>query len=316
MDMDFPVYLFTGFLEAGKTKFIQETLEDKRFNNGERTLLLVCEEGLEEYEPKKFYGKNVFVEYIESEDQLNEAYLDSLQKKHRAERAVIEYNGMWMEQLLFEAMPESWLIYQEMMFVDATTFLVYNNNMRALVVDKLTNAEMVAFNRVTPEMDREYFHKIVRATNRRCEITYEFTDGKFEFDNYEDPLPFDINADVIDIKDNDYALWYRDMVEDMDKYDGKTLRFKGLVSRDKRMPDDAFAVGRHVMTCCVEDIQYSAVVGVYPKAKEELKTGEWVDLTAKLKVEKHKLYRKKGPVLYITGIQESTAPEQTVAQFY
>ena len=43
-----PVYLFTGFLEAGKTKFIQETMEDPRFNEGERTLLLICEEGLEE----------------------------------------------------------------------------------------------------------------------------------------------------------------------------------------------------------------------------------------------------------------------------
>ena len=38
-----PVYLFTGFLESGKTKFIQSTLEDKRFCRGERTLLLVCE---------------------------------------------------------------------------------------------------------------------------------------------------------------------------------------------------------------------------------------------------------------------------------
>ena len=47
-----PVYLFTGFLEGGKTKFIQETLEDGRFNKGEPTLLLVCEEGIEEYAPE------------------------------------------------------------------------------------------------------------------------------------------------------------------------------------------------------------------------------------------------------------------------
>ena len=46
--MEIPVYLFTGFLEAGKTRFIQETLEDERFNAGERTLLLLCEEGVEE----------------------------------------------------------------------------------------------------------------------------------------------------------------------------------------------------------------------------------------------------------------------------
>ena len=43
-----PMYVFTGFLESGKTKFIQETLEDPRFNSGEKTLLLVLEEGEEE----------------------------------------------------------------------------------------------------------------------------------------------------------------------------------------------------------------------------------------------------------------------------
>ena len=48
--MPIPVYAFTGFLDAGKTKFIQETLEDERFNTGERTLVLICEEGEEEYD--------------------------------------------------------------------------------------------------------------------------------------------------------------------------------------------------------------------------------------------------------------------------
>ena len=147
MDMDFPVYLFTGFLEAGKTKFIQETLEDKRFNNGERTLLIICEEGVEEYDSSRFYGKNVYPCVIESESDLTVENLRSLQEKYNAKRAVIEYNGMWMEQTLFNAMPEDWLIYQEMCFVDASTFLMYNANMRALVVDKFTNCEMVAFNR-------------------------------------------------------------------------------------------------------------------------------------------------------------------------
>ena len=65
-----PVMLFTGFLESGKTKFIQETLEDKRFNDKEKTLLIVCEEGIEEYEPEKFSGKNVVIEVIEEEDDV------------------------------------------------------------------------------------------------------------------------------------------------------------------------------------------------------------------------------------------------------
>ena len=94
-----PVYLFTGFLEAGKTKFIQETLEDRRFCNGERTLLLVCEEGEEEYAPDQFADKSVFIRIIEDQSELNPEHLTALLKETRAERVVIEYNGMWIINL-------------------------------------------------------------------------------------------------------------------------------------------------------------------------------------------------------------------------
>jgi hypothetical protein len=315
METDFPVYLFTGFLEAGKTKFIQETLEDKRFNNGERTLLLVCEEGVEEYEPQRFYGKNVYIEYIENEEELKAEILDALRKKHRASRAVIEYNGMWNELSLFSAMPKEWLIYQEMMFADASTFILYNKNMRGQAYDKLSNAETVVFNRMNETLDKIQLHKIVRGANSRRQITYEYTDGRFEFDDIEDPLPFDVNAPVIEIKDEDYALWYRDMVEDMAKYDNKKLHFKGIVSTDERMPNDSFALGRHVMACCAEDIQYSAAVAVWKDAPG-LKTGDWVEVTAQLKLRKHSLYRTKGPVLYIENLRHTEAPRQIVATLY
>ena len=69
---DLPIYLFTGFLESGKTKFIQETLEDERFNAGEKTLLLVCEEGEEEYDISKMPYQNVFIRTIEDKSELTE----------------------------------------------------------------------------------------------------------------------------------------------------------------------------------------------------------------------------------------------------
>ena len=102
---EIPVYLFTGFLDAGKTKFIQETLEDPRFNSGESTLLLLCEEGEEEYEPTTFSGKNVFIETVEEPEELTPLNLERLQKKHAAERVVVEYNGMWMLDQLYQNMP-------------------------------------------------------------------------------------------------------------------------------------------------------------------------------------------------------------------
>ena len=113
---DIPVFLFTGFLESGKTKFIQETLEDKRFNSGERTLLIVCEEGEEEYEPDQFAAPNVFIQVVEDQKELNRANLRKWLGDNRCERVVIEYNGMWMLDELYQALPEFWMVYQEFFF--------------------------------------------------------------------------------------------------------------------------------------------------------------------------------------------------------
>ena len=205
--MDLPVYLFTGFLEAGKTKFIQETLEDERFNAGERTLLLLCEEGVEEYNPDLFSAHNVFIEVLEDESQLNPDYLSKLQMKHNPQRVVLEYNGMWLLDDLYNAMPVDWVIYQEICFADANTFLSYNANMRQLTVDKLKSCEMIVFNRAKSEQDKLEFHKIVRGVSRRAQIAYEMENGDVIYDDIEDPLPFDLEADAFEIKDEDYAIW-------------------------------------------------------------------------------------------------------------
>ena len=175
MPKQVPVYLFTGFLESGKTKFAQETLQDSSFNNGDRMLLLVCEEGIEEYNPDEFASPNIFMEVIETERDLTTEHLAALLKKHRASYVIVEYNGMWMLDSLYTSMPPEWVVAQEFMFIDATTFLNYNNNMRQLMVDKLQSCELVVLNRF-PEGDEDLklqAHKIVRATNRRCDIAFE-----------------------------------------------------------------------------------------------------------------------------------------------
>ena len=185
---EMPVYLFTGFLESGKTSFIKETLADKRFHSGQRTLLLLCEEGETEYDTDEPYMQSVFIETIEEEDELNAEMLQLLAKKHRAARVLIEYNGMWQLKSLYDNLPASWIVYQEFMFADAATFLAYNANMRGLVVDKLTGCELVVFNRFTRDMDKMAFHKIVRGVSRRPDIAYEYVSGDVEYDEIEDPL--------------------------------------------------------------------------------------------------------------------------------
>ena len=208
-----PVYAFTGFLDSGKTKFIQETLEDERFNAGERTLLLVFEEGEEEFDISTYPHKNVFIEVLD-QATVTTKELAALQKKYKAQRVVAELNGMQQIGDLYMRFPEEWAVAQEVMFADTTTFMAYNANMRNLVMDKLVGAQMVVFNRLEKGADVMPFHKIARAASRRIDILYDYTDGSTEFDEIEDPLPFDINAPVIEVKDEDYALWYRDVTEE------------------------------------------------------------------------------------------------------
>ncbi len=311
-----PVYLFLGFLESGKTKFIQETFEDPRFSSGEKTLLLVCEEGIEEYETIRFAGaENVQLVLLEDKEQLTEAYLTGLQLDYGAERVVIEYNGMWSLEELFTAMPEGWMINQIMTFFDSKTFLNYNANMRQLVYDKIQNAQLVVFNRFEESMDKMAFHKIVRGVSRQTDIVYESTDGKADFDDIEDPLPFDINAPVVEIEDRDYAFFYRDLTENLEAYVGKTVKFKGLVARDNRLEPKDLVVGRHVMTCCQDDIQYCGLACTLPY-EMELQTRDWIMVTAKVEFKKHRIYKGKGPVLTAEKVIVCEPPEEQLATFY
>lgn len=306
-----PVYLFTGFLEGGKTHIIQESMEDQKFNSGEKTLIIQCEEGGDELDLSTFWGKNCYLETIEDEADFTKEKLTALGKAHKLDRIIIEYNGMWMLNTLYENLPDNWAIYQEMMFADANTFLSYNANMRQLMVDKLLNCEMIVLNRTPEGIDKEEIHKVVRGVSRSAAITYDYPDGHVEYDEIEDPLPFDIDAPVVEISDGDYALFYRDLSEEMQKYDGKTVRFKGIVARDGA----SILAGRHVMTCCVDDIAYHPLVCIFC-GPTSLKTRDWVTLTGKIRVEKHKLYRGVGPVLYVTKSEFAVPPAQEVATFY
>ena len=309
-----PVYAFTGFLDSGKTKFIQETLEDERFNSGERTLLLVFEEGEEEYDISTYPHKNVYIEVLDQQS-VTTKQLQSLAKKHKAQRVVAELNGMQLVGDLYTRFPEDWVVAQEVMFADSSTIMTYNTNMRNLVMDKLVGAQMVVFNRLERGDDVMPFHKLARAASRRIDILYDYTDGSTEFDEIEDPLPFDLNAPVIEVKDDDFAIWYRDMTEEPQKYNGKSVCFKGQVAMLRRDKKGMFAPGRFVMTCCVDDIQFCGIPCVYADSAK-LEPRSWVMVTAKISAEKHPLYKGDiGPVLTALNVYPAEPAQPDVATF-
>ena len=309
-----PVYVFTGFLDSGKTKFIQETLEDERFNAGERTLLLIFEEGEEEYDFSTYPHQNVFLEILDQQTA-TEKEMAALAKKHKAERVVAELNGMHMVGDLYARFPENWVVAQEVMFADSTTFMAYNANMRNLVMDKLAGAQMVVFNRLEKGTDTMPFHKIARAANRRVDILYDYTDGSTEFDDVEDPLPFDINAPVITIEDDDYALWFRDVTEEPEKYEGKTVRFKAQVAMLRKEKNAMFAPGRFIMTCCEDDIEFCGLPCKWADSKS-LKSRAWVTVEATIRAEKHYLYKGElGPVLTASSVVDAAPAVEEVCTF-
>lgn len=313
--MEIPVYLFTGFLESGKTSFIVETMKDPNFNDGKRKYLVItCEEGEVEYYPDEL-GANVSFASFDDEQMITTDRLNAMQKRAGADIIVVEYNGMWMLDSLYSSLPQNWMVYQEIFISDSTTALMYNANMRQLTVDKLTSCEMVVFNRTTPATDKMALHKLARGISRKANICYEDTNGEIEFDQIEDPLPYDINADVVEIKDEDFAIFYRDMTEDFSKYNGKTLRFKGIVAIDRALPSGSFAIGRHIMTCCADDIAYRGVVAK-GMGSLKLQTRDWVTVEGKINEEFSKLYGGKGPVLTVKKIEMADKPVEEVATFY
>ena len=313
--MEIPVYLFTGFLEAGKTSFVVETMKDPNFNDGKRKYLVItCEEGEVEYYPEEL-GANVSFASFDDEQSITPDRLSAMQKRAGADIVVVEYNGMWMLDRFYNSLPQNWMVYQEIFICDSTTALVYNANMRQLMVDKLTSCETAVFNRTTPSTDKMALHKIVRGISRKANICYEDTNGEIEFDQIEDPLPYDISLDTIEIKDEDFAIFYRDMTEDFAKYNGKTLRFKGIVALDRSLPGGSFAIGRHIMTCCADDIAYRGVVAK-GMGSLKLQTRDWVIVEGKINEEFSKLYGGRGPVLTVKKIERAEKPIQEVATFY
>ena len=319
MANEIPVYLFVGFLESGKTKFIQETFEDLNFDSGDKTLLLVCEEGEEEYNEKKFAFPGVTLKVLEDKAELNPQNLARLEKESGAGRVVIEYNGMWLLQDLANNLPENWIVYQCIATADGTTALTYarDNSMRSLLLDKIARSELIVFNRaeaVNNDAARQELHKLVRQASRKCDIAYEFADGSVAYDDIPDPLPFDLNAPIVEIGEDDFGIWYMDCQDEPQKYAGKTVRFLAQVCQTNRAGKNSFVPGRFAMTCCVQDIQFVGFPCSYDGYKA-LEQRAWVTVTAKVNYKFHNIYRGKGPVLTAISVEPAEKPQNDVVTF-
>lgn len=318
-EMEIPVYVFMGFLESGKTTFIQETLEEDYFNNGERTLLFACEEGMEEYDEELLKKTNTTIVYVEEEEDFNRDFLISKVLQYYPDRVIIEYNGMWsVERMMTEMDDTPLLVFQTIVTVNGETFDLYMNNMRSLAVEMYKIAEMVIINRCTAEMPRATWRRSIKAVNRRAQVLFESVDDD-DMGEEDDTLPFDIEGDEIHLEDEDYGIWFVDAMERPEVYDGKTMVMKTRVFKSIRLPKGCFVPGRHAMTCCADDIQFIGYLCHMNHAKsstiKSLKNKMWVNLTAEVRIEYNKEYGEEGPVLYAKRVEAAEPPVDELVYF-
>ena len=303
-DVRVPVYLVNGFLEGGKTSFLRFTVAQEYFDIDEPTLLILCEEGEEEYDLRELADHDTRLEIVEDQEHFNEGFLQNLEEIYQPGGVLIEYNGMWQTGRLHQMeLPEGWEIVQQITTIDASTCQVYMNNMKSLFMDMVRDSELVIFNRCTPELPLASFRRNIKAVNQRSEIIFEDETG--ELDNiFEEEMPFNLDAPVVDIPLEDYGIWYLDALEHTDRYLGKTLRFRAQVMKDRRIGHGIFVPGRMAMACCEEDTSFIGFICKSDQA-ETLRNGQWITLTAKLAEEYARAYRAKGPVLYAESIEEA-----------
>ena len=286
-----PVFLINGFLEAGKTKFLQFTMSQDYFRTEGKTLLIVCEEGETEYDEELLKETRTTAVYLEDFRQMTPDYLTELELLNNPERVLIEWNGMWNQDEL--KLPKDWAIYQQITILDGSTLNLYLANMKPLLGAMLRGSELVICNRcdgVSDEMLTAY-RRTIRAM---CQ------NGQQEM--LEEDLPYDVNAPVIRIEPEDFGLWYFDCMDVPSRYEGKTVEFTGMVLKSPEFPKNYFVPGRMAMTCCEADMTF---IGYVCKSKEarKLETKQWVHVKAKVAYEFWQDYGEKGPVLYAESVE-------------
>lgn len=309
-----PVYLITGFLESGKTSFLNFTIRQEYFQIEEPTLLINCEEGEEGYDRKELLQCNTLLEEIEEPEDFTLEKLKELERKHHPDRVLLEYNPLWGVNKLREMkLPKGWYISQEIVIIDGSSFQIYRNNMQSLFTEMVQKADMVVFNRCKLEDPLANYRRSFKVVNPACDISFEDEQGEL-INLFEENTPYDMDAEIIEIADEDYGIFYVDMDDHPEKYEGKMVRFKARAMKSRKKDADYFVPGRKAMTCCADDTQVIGYLCKTPLAIH-LHHGEWVMVTAEVAIEYANLYKGEGPVLYATEVVSCEPPAEEMVFF-
>ncbi len=306
-----PVYMINGFLDAGKSEFIKYTLGQPYFQIKGKTVLILCEEGEIEYDADLLKKSNTQIVKVEEESEFTRENLSKIDKQYKPERIVIEFNGMWNAKNV--KYPLNWQLEQQITNIDASTFPMYYTNMKSLLAEMLRSSEMIIFNRCDGIEDLATYKRNVKAINQKADIIFEDSQGEIN-EIFEDDLPYSLTDDPIELNDQGYGIWYLDSLDHLERYEGKRVSFLGMVAKPDTFPKGYFVPGRMAMTCCAEDMAFLGFACKYDKT-EELKSRDWVKVTALVKREYFKDYEGEGPVLYAEKVEKAKAPKEEAISF-
>ena len=306
-----PVYLINGFLESGKTEFITFTMNQPYFQIKGKTLILLCEEGEIEYDAALLKRSNSVVEVIEEEADFTPAHLVEVEKKHKPDRIIIEYNGMWNCKNM--KLPWYWKVEQQITTIDGRTFPMYYTNMRSLLAEMIRKSEMIIFNRCDGIEELNVYKRNIKAVNPGADVIFEGENGEID-EIFEEDLPYDLNQDVIVLDNQGYGIWYLDSMDHLERYIGKKIQFVAMVLKPDRIKKGYFVPGRMAMTCCADDMAFLGYACEYAGA-EDLKQKEWIKITATVTREYWEDYQGEGPILHAISVEKTKAPKEEVISF-
>lgn len=306
-----PVFVVTGFLDSGKTTLVKETLMEQEWIEPGLTLLIRCEEGEEEYTKEYLDEKDMFLLGIEKPEQLNSVFFKNCEKNYHPTQVVIEYNGMWkLADLLSIKYPRNWELQGVYSTVDGTTLDMYLTNMRNMLMEQLTESELIVVNRCAPQVDRSGFRRALKVQNPMAQLIFEDLEGKIIQPSEED-LPYDVKADKIVIEDDDFGIWYVDAYDHPELYLHKEIEFTAQAFRPKGMAEDMFVPVRKIMTCCADDIRFYGYPCRLP-GKQDIPKHQWVHIKAKFGYEAVASYGSRQPVLYLIQMVPTAKPKDEI----
>ena len=277
-------------------------LQDEDFSRGQRTLIICCEEGMEEYDEYVLAHTDTTVVTFDSADEITTERFKALDKQYQPQRVIIEYNSVWtIERLGKCIMPARWEMVQIMTTVDATTFDNYFTNMRQIMSDPMKVSDLVLFNRCDPAANKSPWRRQVKAINPGLNVLFENTDGTSEDGVADEDLPYDMKASIIDIPDEYLPIFYLDSMDHPDRYDRRTVRFVGQCFDDKQFPRGFCLFGRLAMTCCADDI---APIGWITQGTMRPGAKGFVRLTASCK----RVTQGDEAMLMLTEVRTEPAP--------